>query len=233
MALTAVVTNHNYARYLPRCIASALEHCDEVLVYDDGSTDESLTVLAAFGDRIRTTHRRSASGDPVWGSNLGIEQAAGEHLVFLDADNYLTRRPPTEDLDYLFAAIEVVRDDGSHWKHWRSRDWPLDATACWRRLCDNHARGLRPLMPFPWGGVWRVGFLRDNGLAWRTFDDTAYAADLRTAIDWCKARPTLGYSDAPFLAFRRHGGQMSGESPERAVMLAELGRVIAAESGGW
>lgn len=227
--LTAVVTNHDYARYLPRCVESALEYCDEVLVYDDGSTDESMEVLASYGDRIRVTRRDEATGDPVWGSNLGISRATGSHLIFLDADNYLVSKPPLRAIDYCFAGIDVVNDEGCQVGTWRWPDWPLTAEECWSRFRDRVKADTKPLMPFPWGGVWRTSFLR--GRSWRRFETTAYAADCRTALDWCKARPSLGYADTPFLAFRKHAGQWSGVSEQRTVMKRELAEIVRCEGG--
>ena len=224
VTLTAIVTNHDYARYLPRCIDSALAYCDEVLVYDDGSTDDSLAVLASYGDRIRVTHRDDASGDPIWGSNLGIEQATSTHLLFLDADNYLTSQPPTNDVDYTFAPIDIVNENTSPRTRWEYPDWPLDPGDCLDKFIASCTGGLaagvmhaagKPNMPFPWGGVWRTSFVKP--LRWRAWPSTSFAADFRTALDWCMEGPSLAYSSQSFLAFRVHAGQWS-DSPERALM---------------
>lgn len=220
MTLTAIVTNHGYAHWLPRCLESALPFCDEVLVYDDGSTDDSLAVLARYP--VTVVHREKATGDPVWGSNLGIEAASGTHLIFLDADNYLLGAPPVTDADYTFAAIKIVNADESPHALWEYPGWPLTAHACWDKFVANPRS-----MPFPWGGVWRTAFVKP--LRWRRWDTTSFACDFRTALDWCKHDPTLAYSPEPFLAFRKHGGQWSA-SPEREVAFAEAKQVAAVES---
>src|SRR3954467_14722438 len=54
-AVSIVIQNHNYARFLGRCIESALgQTCRavEIIVVDDGSTDGSRDVIAGFGSRI-------------------------------------------------------------------------------------------------------------------------------------------------------------------------------------
>lgn len=216
MSITAVVTNHNYARYLPECLESALRFCDEVLVYDDGSTDDSLEVLSRYP--VKVTHREDATGSPVWGSNLGIEQATCDRLIFLDADNYLISAPPVRDVDYTFAAIEIVNDAGVRIDLWQYPTWHLTAPECLAKYKADNG------MPFPWGGVWRTEFLR--GKTWQHWLSTQYAADFRTAVDWCQDQPSLSYAYTPFLAFRVHAGQWS-ESPERAVMEADA-RALAA-----
>jgi glycosyltransferase involved in cell wall biosynthesis len=228
-SLTAVVTSHNYARFLPQCIDSALKFCDEVLVYDDGSTDESLEVLARYGSRITVVHRDEASGSPVWGSNLGIEQAQSTHLIFLDADNFLLSAPPLDDVDYAFGSIQVVDGNGAPRKVWNFAGWPPTADECWDRFVDAASRGSF-VMPFPWGGVWRMEFLRDK--SWREFATRGIADDYRTALDWCKARPTLAHHPQPFLAFRQHDGQMSrpNDAARKAAQRAEVARAAIEES---
>lgn len=205
--LTAIVTNHDYARFLPKCIESALEFCDEVLVYDDGSTDDSLEVLSRYP--VKVTHRPDATGDPVWGSNLGIQDATSDYLMFLDADNYLIAPPLIGDTDYTYADILIVGEAGEYRDLWRYAGWPLTAADAMRKFRTDHQ------MPYPWGGVWRTDFVKP--LRWMRWPHTSFAADFRTALEWCKHSPTLAYSPQPFLAFRTHEGQWSA-SPERAVM---------------
>lgn len=211
MSITAIVTNHDYARYLPECLESALRFCDEVLVYDDGSTDDSLEVISRYP--VTCVHQDEASGAPVWGSNLGIEQATCDHLIFLDADNYLIAAPLIRDVDYTFAAIQVVDELGAYRDLWQYRSWPLTASGCMDKFRSDHG------MPFPWGGVWRTSFVKP--LRWRAWPSTLCAADFRTALDWCAENPTLAYSFAPFLAFRTHAGQWSA-SPERSLVQADI-----------
>jgi len=218
MSLTAIVTNHDYGRYLRRCIDSALTFgVDEIRVYDDGSTDDSLASLATYGDRIHVTHRDDASGSPIWGSNQGIVDCVTDHLIFLDADNYLLSAPPVLDVDYCFGPVAVVSNLETLRCTWEYPDWPLTPVGCFERFLASCGRG-KPVMPFPWGGVWRTSFLA--GKSWRRWPSTAFAADFRTALDWCLDSPTLSYHPQSFLAFRTHAGQWSA-SPERALMVSD------------
>ena len=56
VTVTVLINNYNYARYLPAAIDSALNQTYrplEVVVVDDGSTDESPDIIRDYGDRIR------------------------------------------------------------------------------------------------------------------------------------------------------------------------------------
>lgn len=219
--ITSVVCAHNREKYIRQCIDSCLLYTDEVLVFDDGSTDDTPSILATY-DNILVTRREVASGNPVWGSNLGMQMATGTHLVFVDDDNWLTSRPPETETDYVFAPISVVDAAGRERCVWRFPEYSLDP----REAYSEFQRSAPyPRMPFPWGGIWRTDFLR--GKSWRDWDTTQFAADFRTAIDWCKDSPSLAYVEQPWLVFRLTPGQWS-EHPDRDVMYAEA-RVAQSE----
>ena len=86
--VSVIMPCYNGERYLAAAIDSALGQTHphvEVIVVDDGSTDGSPSVAKGYGDRIRWT-QRDHSG--ISGArNHGIEQARGEFLAFLDADD--------------------------------------------------------------------------------------------------------------------------------------------------
>lgn len=86
--VTAVVPNYNYARYLRLALDSALgqTHGDvEVVVVDDGSTDDSHAILDSYGDRIRWFRQKNSGVSAA--RNRGIAEARGEFVAVLDADD--------------------------------------------------------------------------------------------------------------------------------------------------
>lgn len=83
-----VIPNYNHARYLGQAIESALAQTYpniEVVVVDDGSTDDSSAVAAAFGDRIRYIYQQNAGLSAA--RNTGVGAARGEYIALLDADD--------------------------------------------------------------------------------------------------------------------------------------------------
>jgi len=85
-----VVPVHNGARYLAECLHSILAqgHAPaEVIVVDDGSTDDTPQVAASFGLSIKYVPQ--AHGGHGLARNHGAAIASGEFLAFLDADDMI------------------------------------------------------------------------------------------------------------------------------------------------
>ena len=93
--VTVVIPCYNYGHYLPTALGSVLDQAGvdvDVIVIDDASPDGSAAVvreLAAADDRIRPILHRCNRGH-IATYNEGLEQAHGDYLVLLSADDALT-----------------------------------------------------------------------------------------------------------------------------------------------
>jgi glycosyltransferase involved in cell wall biosynthesis len=98
--VSIVITCFNYARFVAAAIAGALAQTHprtEIIVVNDGSTDDSLQVIGRYGDRVRIINQ--PNGGSISALNRGFAQAGGDIVMFLDAD----------DLMAPAAVAEVVR----------------------------------------------------------------------------------------------------------------------------
>ena len=90
LPVDVVVTNHNYARFLPEAIESACSQTHpevNVVVVDDGSTDGSRELLQGYRNRVEVVLKEQ--GGQASALNAGIERCRGEVLLVLDADDVL------------------------------------------------------------------------------------------------------------------------------------------------
>ena len=88
--LSIVIPAYNSATFLPHALASvfAQDFSDyEIIVVDDGSTDETQTVLQSYAARIRYVLQENAGSASA--RNRGIQMARGKYIVLLDADDLL------------------------------------------------------------------------------------------------------------------------------------------------
>ncbi len=86
--VSVVINNHNYGRFLRDAIDSALAQTypdTEVVVVDDGSTDESADVIRSFSDRV--VARFKENGGQASAFNVGVAASSGDIVCFLDADD--------------------------------------------------------------------------------------------------------------------------------------------------
>jgi glycosyltransferase involved in cell wall biosynthesis len=117
--LSVIIPTYNRAAFLPACVAS-LRSCGmslEIVVVDDGSTDDTAAVVAELsGDII---YVRQSNGGIGSARNAGIARAAGKYLAYLDSDDFwlpgiapklvqfLDRHP---DVDAIFTDAPVGND---------------------------------------------------------------------------------------------------------------------------
>lgn len=103
--ISVVIPVYNIEDYLERCVKSVCSQTYEnleILLVDDGSTDKSATLceqLAQEDTRIKVFHKTNGGSSSA--RNLGIENAHGEYLGFVDSDDYIAENM----YDLLYKAI--------------------------------------------------------------------------------------------------------------------------------
>ena len=94
MLLSIIVPVYNTEKTIRQCVDSILsqEYNDfELLLIDDGSKDASPAICDEYArqdDRVRVFHKEN--GGVSSARNLGIDNAQGEWITFVDADDYIT-----------------------------------------------------------------------------------------------------------------------------------------------
>jgi glycosyltransferase involved in cell wall biosynthesis len=112
--VSVIVNNYNYARFLGEAIDSALAQAYtplEVIVVDDGSTDESRDVIASYGDRVIAVLKEN--GGQGSALNAGFAVARGDVVIFLDADDALLPAAARTVVDRLEPGVTKV-----YWPLW-------------------------------------------------------------------------------------------------------------------
>ena len=91
--ISVVIPVYNVEKYLEQCLDSVIAQSFEdieVICVNDGSTDSSLEILKRYADndsRIKIISQKNKGAGAA--RNVGIENAAGEYVYFMDSDDYL------------------------------------------------------------------------------------------------------------------------------------------------
>lgn len=111
--ISVCILNYNYGHYLPQAIDSCLRQepgqyrLAEILVIDDGSTDNSHRICDTYGDRIRLI-ARPHEGFPAT-LTASVSEANGDWIAFLDADDWFTSDKLSTASHYLRRDVLMVR----------------------------------------------------------------------------------------------------------------------------
>lgn len=126
VSISVIIPVYNAERFLGRCIDSILSqtfHDFELLLIDDGSTDNSLELCNDYAlndQRIAVFHQ--PNGGVSSARNHGIRKAKGKHIVFIDSDDwvdpdYLETVIPKKD-EQLCCCSFLVEDNKSYGHDW-------------------------------------------------------------------------------------------------------------------
>jgi len=90
--VSVIIANFNGEKFLPTCLNSIFQEKGnyEVIVVDDGSTDESLKYLKAQGSRLKIILNQKNLG-AAEARNIGVKNSLGKYLFFLDNDTKIKK----------------------------------------------------------------------------------------------------------------------------------------------
>lgn len=222
--VSVIIPNYNYAKYISEAIKSVLQQTYsnlEVIVVDDGSTDNSLEVLEQFKGKISVLSK--TNGGVSSARNFGISVSNGDFICFLDADDCWLENKISKQLE-----LAISRELGliySGYFHCNSKLSPEE------EIIPRYSGNCESLYrKFPGSAIALLGtstaLIRKDVLgSVGLFDE-----NLNTSADWDFLRRAskitdFGYTQETQVMYRRHGSNMSAGSiksyysdNERAVL---------------
>jgi glycosyltransferase involved in cell wall biosynthesis len=159
---TVLIDTYNYGQYIEEAVQSVLAQKfpaeeREILVVDDGSTDDTAERLKKYGDGIR--YLCKANGGQASAFNFGFEQARGEVVALLDADDVWL----PEKLRRVYETFEGNPTAGMvyHRVHlWKSTG-EFSEDSYFIPVSGNVADSRRALLQYPMVGTSCLAFRRN------------------------------------------------------------------------
>lgn len=213
-SISVVITCYNYAKYVSAAIESVLNQTlkpAEIIVINDGSTDDSLAIINKFGDKITVVDQNNRG--IIKTKNIGLGMAKSDWVVFLDADDemrpnfleslYSAARQSNADI--VYSAMQFFgHEDGVFWSRPYSRYSLLKGnyitnSSLMRRDAVVAVDGYKEAMHF--------GF-----------------EDWELYISLAENNKKFKYVREPLLLYRRHPGTSRDKEAKKKLKLAK--RVI-------
>jgi len=228
--VSVVIATYNYARYLPAALESATRQTFtdlEVIVVDDGSTDQTPLVVRPFQADRRVRYHRIEHAGVAAAKNVGVRLSRAPLVAFLDADDVWM---PTK----LARQVALFRADPelgvAHTRRW---------------LIDEQGRRLEYEQPPLFRGrvlreLFRTNFICFSSAMVRRavldavglFDETLplsvdYDLWLRVAL-----RYRFDHVDEPLVEYRTGHANLSSRTEERLTTVLHIMRRFLDEQGG-
>jgi glycosyltransferase involved in cell wall biosynthesis len=205
--VSAVVTTYNYARFLPDALDSILAQTHpnlEMVVIDDGSTDDTAAVAERYADR-GVRYVRRPHGGAGRARNTGLASTSAPLVAFLDADDTWLPDRVEAGLAHLARHPELALVAA----HAYACDEDLRPTAIVPAATQEAGRVLEQLL------IDNIVLNPSSVLIRRTaieaaggFSEIPFGEDWDTWIEIAKRFP-IGFVDRPLALVRRHTGSVS------------------------
>ncbi len=210
-----IISSYNYGSFVGHAIESALNQTyrnTEVIVVDDGSTDNSGDIIASYGDRIIPILKDN--GGQASALNAGFKSSRGEVILFMDSDDMLLPGAVAK-------AVELLHEPGVAKVHWPLLVIDRHGRETGRLIVASPPRGNlqeQVVNGGPFGYTWSY----TTGNAWaRRFIEQVFPIpekEYQTSPDLylCGLAPLYGIVEStavPQGRWRKHGENSSYREP--------------------
>ena len=225
LKISVIITNYNYAAYLGEAIESVLAQTYErveCIVVDDGSTDNSRDVIAAY-PQVKALFQANARQANA--AKAGLRLASGKVVVFLDSDDYLHPDACSaiaamwrDDMSALFYRLQIIEG-----RKPTNRTWPDKPFLHGGEQAFVLNFGYIPSAPTSGNAFSRTHvakvFAMATGLGQNSFDMAlTNAAPFTGRVETCE-RPLGGY--------RVHAGNLTNYGQRQSLRSVKLGHYYA------
>lgn len=202
--VSVIIPTYNSAEFLAEAVDSVLAQTwsdFEIVIVDDGSTDDTRDVAARYGDHVRYLYQQNEG--PSSARNMGIKEAKGTYVAFLDSDDAWEPEKLRIQMDFMgeHPEITLVCTDSSLMGSRECRE---------RKLRRDLMGNLFPVL-------YSNSFIRTSTVLMlrECFRDVGYFDErYRSAEDydvWLRVakRYAIAYLNQPLVRYRKHEDNIS------------------------
>ena len=188
--ISIIVPVYKAEKFLNRCVDSVIAQTYqdwELILVDDGSPDQSGVICDNYSrndQRIKVFHKQN--GGVSSARNLGLNNAQGEWITFVDADDYilpdyLERFITSADADLVISGSKRFGDSDVDYSIPEDRRYEIQKFAKCVFDCDSNENIYMSCVSYPWGKILKKSIIEQNSLRFNTKmklgEDTCFMLD--------------------------------------------------------
>ena len=222
--ISIIVPIYNASKYLKKCLDSLVNQTKkelEFILINDGSTDDSESIIKSYKDSRIKYFKRSNHGIGKT-RNFGINKAVGKYIMFLDSDDYLEENACEE----LYKKIEKEK---------------LDVVVCDFYRVDSNSKEVEKIISFkntslkdnpnlllninlaPWNKIYRSALNKNNNI--KFIEDLKYEDAPFVALSLLKSKK-IGKVDKPLINYTIHEKSETTVRDERIFDIIKIVDII-------
>ncbi|XME03228.1 glycosyltransferase family 2 protein [Lachnospiraceae bacterium C1.1] len=209
--LSLIIPAYNSSEYILECLASARGLLDdrlEIIVINDGSRDNTAELVEkCISDDNRIRMITVMNGGVSNARNIGLDNAAGKFIMFLDADDYLVS--DTLDLvksylekdqyDFIAFSRMILERDGKKWH----QKFPFEVEDNHEKKLINKLMHADSLFNECWGKVYRKSIIDNYNIRFQI--DIPIGEDLMFVMEYYSHCLEATALNIPLVVYRQHG----------------------------
>lgn len=222
--ISIIVPIYNASKYLKKCLDSLVNQTKkelEFILINDGSTDDSESIIKSYNDNRIKYFKRSNHGIGKT-RNFGINKSTGKYIMFLDSDDYLEE----DACELLYKKIE--KDN-------------LDLVVCDFYKVINNSNNLEKITNFkntslkdnpnllldinlaPWNKIYRSDLIKNNNI--KFIEDLKYEDAPFVALALLKSKK-IGKVDKPLINYTIHDSSETTVRDKRVFDIIKIVDII-------
>lgn len=209
--LTVIIPAYNASKYIEECLGS-LKHFMgdelEIIVINDGSSDNTATLVnscIAKDSRIKLVSLPNSGVSQA--RNIGIENAVGKYIMFLDADDYLLDKTFEEvnaiiqedHYDFVAFARDILEEDGKKW----TQCFPFSDSKTDEKAVSDRIMYTTSLFNECWGKLFRRDLVVSNNLRFPV--GVPIGEDYMFVVSYYAISKKPLVINSSLVAYRQHG----------------------------
>lgn len=169
--ISVIIPAYNAGAFIENCIETILKQtyqCFEIIVVNDGSTDNTLELLekcAKKDSRVKVISQKN--GGVSAARNTALKHAVGEFITYVDADDTMPENALENMLSLMADDVDMVVCSHNEIRIGKTPHIEKEHIYTKQDICDNFIE-FDSVVWWPWGKLIRRSIIADNGLTYDT-----------------------------------------------------------------